>query len=149
MDANPPMNRFRADLDMVRGTAPPRCLRPSIVDRRSSGTCQPRHRHLEFLQFLQRIDRAMPKRLQVHSHPGLRRHPYASARAGVTGLTPPLPLSLHADLSSPSGKPKARHFHYYIPPMCASRSKCSFVAFALFSVLSLPLSLTGHHPAAQ
>ena len=30
------------------------------------GTCQPRHRHQEYLRFLKQIDRAVPKALQVH-----------------------------------------------------------------------------------
>lgn len=38
----------------------------NVLDGTVIGKCLPRHRHQEFLAFVQRIDRAVPKRRQVH-----------------------------------------------------------------------------------
>jgi transposase len=38
----------------------------NVLDGTVIGQCQPRHRHQEFLTFLNKIDRTLPKRLSVH-----------------------------------------------------------------------------------
>ena len=46
------------------------------------GQCLPRHTHIEFLRFLMKIDRAVPKRLDVHlilDHYGTHNHPKVKA----------------------------------------------------------------------
>ena len=52
--------------DYVR-TGPPRCSRRSTSPRaKSLAKCKQRHRHQEFLAFLRDIDKAVPKKLDVH-----------------------------------------------------------------------------------
>src|SRR5712691_1506731 len=50
----------------------------SILDGKVIGTCMPRHRHTEFLAFLERIERDTPKRLAIHlilDNYGTHKHP--------------------------------------------------------------------------
>ncbi len=50
----------------------------NILDGSVIGSCQPRHRHTEFLEFLERIDRSTPKRRQIHlvlDNYGTHKHP--------------------------------------------------------------------------
>jgi transposase len=50
----------------------------NILDGTVIGTCQPQHRHAEFMQFLGRIDRAVPRRLAIHlvlDNYGTHKHP--------------------------------------------------------------------------
>ena len=74
--------------------------------------CQRRHRHQEFLRFLERIDASVPPDLDVH----LVIDNYAThkrRRARVAGGAAPLPRPLHADLrivAQPGGAlDRARH----------------------------------------
>ena len=54
----------------------------NVLDGTVIGTCYPRHRHEEFLKFLRKIDREMPRDLDIHlildnygthSHPNVKR----------------------------------------------------------------------------
>jgi len=38
----------------------------NVLDGKVIGECLPRHRHIEFLRFLRRVDREVPKGLQIH-----------------------------------------------------------------------------------
>jgi transposase len=38
----------------------------NVLDGKVIGECLPRHRHTEFLKFLRRVDREVPKGLQIH-----------------------------------------------------------------------------------
>jgi len=38
----------------------------NVLDGKVIGECLPRHRHIEFLRFLRRVDREVPKELQIH-----------------------------------------------------------------------------------
>ncbi len=38
----------------------------NVLDGKVIGECLPRHRHVEFLKFLRRVDREVPKGLQIH-----------------------------------------------------------------------------------
>ncbi len=54
----------------------------NILDGKVIGTCMPRHRHTEFLAFLERIDRETPKRLAIHlilDNYGTHKHPAVQA----------------------------------------------------------------------
>jgi transposase len=54
----------------------------NILDGTVIGTCMPRHRHTEFLAFLERIDRETPKRLTIHlilDNYGTHKHPAVQA----------------------------------------------------------------------
>jgi len=37
-----------------------------LLEGKVVGTCMPRHRHIEFLTFLDRIDHSVPKRREIH-----------------------------------------------------------------------------------
>ncbi len=50
----------------------------NILDGSVIGSCKPRHRHAEFLEFLDRIDRSTPKRREIHlvlDNYGTHKHP--------------------------------------------------------------------------
>ncbi|MBI3449348.1 MAG: IS630 family transposase [Acidobacteria bacterium] len=50
----------------------------NVLDGTVIGTCQPKHRHAEFMQFLDRIDRAVSRRLAIHlvlDNYGTHKHP--------------------------------------------------------------------------
>lgn len=50
----------------------------NILDGSVIGSCMPRHRHNEFLEFLDRIDRSTPKRREIHlvlDNYGTHKHP--------------------------------------------------------------------------
>lgn len=38
----------------------------NVLDGTVIGTCQPRHRHTEFIKFLEKIDRSTPRRREIH-----------------------------------------------------------------------------------
>ena len=70
------------------------------------GQCLPKHSNTEFLRFLRRIDREVPKGLAIHlilDNYGTHKHPNVGRLAGQA---PPLPPALHADvefLAQPRG----------------------------------------------
>lgn len=50
----------------------------NVLDGTVIGCCQPRHRHTEFLAFLERVDRAVPRRGEIHlilDNYGTHKHP--------------------------------------------------------------------------
>jgi transposase len=50
----------------------------NVLDGTVIGTCQPKHRHAEFMQFLDRIDNAVSRRLAIHlvlDNYGTHKHP--------------------------------------------------------------------------
>src|SRR2546428_6037282 len=50
----------------------------NVLDGTVIGTCQPKHRHAEFMQFLDRIDHAVARRLAIHlvlDNYGTHKHP--------------------------------------------------------------------------
>ncbi len=50
----------------------------NVLDGTVIGCCQPRHRHTEFLTFLERVDRAVPRRGEIHlilDNDGTHKHP--------------------------------------------------------------------------
>jgi hypothetical protein len=60
------------------------------------GRCLPRHE--EFLRFLSRIDREVPKELAIHTISRSLRDPHASRRVRPAQSTQTLPRPLHADV---------------------------------------------------
>jgi transposase len=58
----------------------------NVLDGKVIGTCMPRHRHTEFLAFLERIERATPKRRAIHlivDNYGTHKHPSVRAWLAV------------------------------------------------------------------
>jgi len=54
----------------------------NILDGTVIGSCKPRHRHVEFLQFLERIQQSTPKRKEIHlvlDNYGTHKHPKVKA----------------------------------------------------------------------
>jgi len=50
----------------------------NVLDGTVISTCQPQHRHTEFIKFLERIDRSVPRRLAIHlvlDNYGTHKHP--------------------------------------------------------------------------
>ncbi len=50
----------------------------NVLDGTVIGTCEPRHRHTEFMKFLSRIDGSIPRRLAIHlvlDNYGTHKHP--------------------------------------------------------------------------
>lgn len=50
----------------------------NVLDGTVIGACHPRHRHTEFIKFLERIDREVPRRLAIHmvlDNYGTHKHP--------------------------------------------------------------------------
>lgn len=50
----------------------------NVLDGTVIGCCQPQHRHIEFLAFLERVDRAVPRRREIHlilDNYGTHKHP--------------------------------------------------------------------------
>ena len=59
---------------------------PDVLTGKVIGSCQPRHRHGEFLAFLERLEANTPKRMQVHlvlDNYGTHKHP--TVKAWFTG----------------------------------------------------------------
>lgn len=54
----------------------------NVLDGTVIGHCQPRHRHTEFLAFLERVERAIPRRREIHlilDNYGTHKHPRVQA----------------------------------------------------------------------
>jgi transposase len=57
----------------------------NVLDGTVIGTCLPKHRHVEFLRFLRQIDRATPRRREIHlvlDNYGTHKHPAVRAWFG-------------------------------------------------------------------
>ena len=67
-----------------------------VLSGKVIGQCLPQHTNNEFLQFLKKLDREVPKGLAVHVITRQLRYPRARQRAGLAGQAPPLPSPLHA-----------------------------------------------------
>ena len=69
----------RAKRTITSATGRPRCLLPwNVLEGTVIGECQPRHRHQEFLQFLNRIDECVEAGLEIHlilDNYGTHKHP--------------------------------------------------------------------------
>ena len=70
----------------------------NVLDGTVLGRCMQRHRHQEFLRFLNAVEAAVPAGKLVHCHPRQLRHPQAPEGPGLAGAAPALDLPLHPDL---------------------------------------------------
>jgi len=78
------------------------------------GQCQPRHRHQEFLRFLEKIDAATPANTPIHlTDPGQLRNPQTSRSEIMVRKASPVPRALHPDqcLLAESGRTLVRRNH--------------------------------------
>jgi transposase len=67
----------------------------NVLEGTVIGECQPRHRHQEFLRFLDRIDQSIDSGLKIHLVLELR-HPQAPGSEEMAGAASPLSCALHA-----------------------------------------------------
>jgi hypothetical protein len=69
----------------------------NILDGEMAGQCTPRHRHPEFLQFLRKLDRKVPKTIDLQPGDGRLLHPLRGERARLAGRASPVlaPLCTH------------------------------------------------------
>ena len=70
----------------------------NVLDGTVLGRCMQRHRHQEFLRFLNAIERAVPAGKVIHVDPRQLRQPQASQGPALAGAASALDLPLHADL---------------------------------------------------
>ncbi len=67
----------------------------NVLEGTVIGQCQPRHRHQEFLLFLDRIEASVPRHLDVHIILRQLRHPRASRCPQLVHREAPLSRALH------------------------------------------------------
>ena len=70
----------------------------SVLDGTVIGRCMPRHRHIEFIRFLNAVERRVRGRHGDPYRARQLRHPQTSQSAGLAGASSALDLPFHADL---------------------------------------------------
>ncbi len=70
----------------------------NILDGAVIGRCMQKHRHQEFIRFLNAIERDVPAGKIIHAVLDNYAHPQAPKGQGLVGATPPLGVSLHPNL---------------------------------------------------